>query len=351
MVAVRARSDGAIGHATGSRMTVVVITGATAGVGRATAWRFADEGASIALIARGADGLAATAREVEQRGGRALTIAADVAHADEMRAAAERIERELGPIDIWINNAMTTVFGRISQISPEEYRRVTDVTYHGVVWGTMAAVAVMRPRKRGTIVQVGSALAHRAIPLQAAYCGAKHAVRAFTDSLRSELIDEGLDIHLTMVQLPAINTPQFRWCENKLDCAPQPVPPIFQPELAAAAVHYATQHRRREIYVGWPTIKAILAQQVVPGYLDRRLVRDAIDGQCSSAPRSRHQTNLFEPVPGDHGAHGDFDDRAREHDAVTRVARWLGAGGVRVLAAAVTVGAVAVATTLVRTRR
>jgi NADP-dependent 3-hydroxy acid dehydrogenase YdfG len=228
-------------------MQVVVITGATAGVGRAVAWRFAEEGASIALLARGREGLDATAREIEARGGRALPIAVDVADADAVRAAAAQIERELGPIEIWINNAMTTVFGRIAQISPEEYRRVTDVTYHGVVWGTMAAVEVMRPRKRGTIVQVGSALAHRAIPLQAAYCGAKHAMRAFTDSLRSELIEEGLDIYLTMVQLPAINTPQFRWCENKLACAPQPVPPIFQPEIAAAAIHFATKHRRREI--------------------------------------------------------------------------------------------------------
>ena len=332
-------------------MTVVVITGATAGVGRATAWRFAEEGAQVAILARGEQGLAATAREIESRGGRALPIAVDVADADALRAAAERIERELGPIEIWINNAMTTVFGRVSQLSPEEYRRVTDVTYHGVVWGTMAALAVMRPRGRGTIVQVGSALAHRAIPLQAAYCGAKHAVRAFTDSLRSELIEEGLEIYLTMVQLPAINTPQFRHCENKLDCAPQPVPPIFQPEIAAAAIHYATKHRRREIYVGWPTIKAILAQQVVPGYLDRRLVRDAIDGQCSSEPRTQHPTNLWQPVAGDQGAHGDFDDRAREHDAVSRAAAWLGAGGVRALASVAALGAVALAATLVRSHR
>lgn len=332
-------------------MTVVVITGATAGVGRATAWRFAEQGASVALLARGRDGLDATAREVTDRGGRAYSISLDVADAQAMRAAADEIERELGPVDIWVNNAMTTVFGRVVQISPEEYRRVTDVTYHGVVWGTMAALAVMRPRNRGTIVQVGSALSHRAIPLQAAYCGAKHAIRAFTDSLRSELIEEGSRIHLTMVQLPAINTPQFRWCENKLPCAPQPVPPIFQPEIAAAAVHYAAMHRRREIFVGWPTIKAILAQQVVPGYLDKRLVREAIAGQYSDAPARRGaRTNLFEPVPGDHGAHGDFGHRARRHDAVTRVAQWLGAGGVRLVAVTAVLGAVAAATSLVAMR-
>ncbi len=322
-------------------MTVVVITGATAGVGRATARRFADDGASIALLARGADGLAATVRDVEERGGRALAISLDVADAEAVREAAHRVERELGPIDIWINNAMTTVFGRVTQLTPEEYRRVTDVTYHGVVWGTMAALEVMRPRGRGVIVQVGSALAHRAIPLQAAYCGAKHAARAFTDSLRSELLEQRSEIRLTMVQLPAINTPQFRWCANKLPCAPQPVPPIFQPEIAAEAVHFAANHRRREVYVGWPTIKAILAQQVVPGYLDHRLVREAIGPQCSSAPaRDDPRTNLWQPVPGDHGAHGDFDDRSRARDPWTRAGVWLGAGGVRLLAGAVAVGAI-----------
>jgi NADP-dependent 3-hydroxy acid dehydrogenase YdfG len=315
---------------------VVVITGGTAGVGRATALRFAEDGYAVAVLARGTDGLEATVRDIEARGAQGLGIEVDVADASAVRSAALRIERDLGPIEIWINNAMTTVFGRITQLSPDEYRRVTDVTYHGVVWGTMAALEVMRPRKRGTIVQVGSALAHRAIPLQAAYCGAKHAARAFTDALRSELIDERANIELTMVQLPAINTPQFRWCENKLDCAPQPVPPIFQPEIAANAIHYAALHPRREVYVGWPTIKAILAQQVVPGYLDRRLVREAIGPQCApgaAPPRaSNRQSNLFEPVPGDHGAHGDFDQRARERDLVTSIAVRLGAAGVRAVA-------------------
>ena len=312
---------------------IVVITGGTAGVGRALARKFADEGADVAVLARGQDGLDATVKEIQQRGQRALAVRVDVADADAVMQAAEHIERELGPIDVWINNAMTTVFGRITQLTPDEYRRVTDVTYHGVVFGTMAALAVMRPRNRGTIVQVGSALAHRAIPLQAAYCGAKHAVRAFTDALRSELIEEASAIQLIMVQLPAVNTPQFRWCENKLDCAPQPVPPIFQPEIIADAIHYATLHPRREVFVGWPTIKAILAQQVAPGYLDGRLVRDAIAGQCTSEPaRKRGPTNLFEPVPGDHGAHGEFDERARTRDPLTSVATRLGAAGVRGIA-------------------
>jgi NADP-dependent 3-hydroxy acid dehydrogenase YdfG len=320
-------------------MSVVVITGATAGVGRATALRFAAQGYGVALLARGREGLDATAREVTQLGGRALPIALDVADADALDAAAQRVERELGPIDIWINNAMTTVFGRVTQLSPAEYRRVTEVTYLGAVWGTMAALAVMRPRNRGTIVQVGSALSHRAIPLQAAYCGAKHAMRAFTDSLRSELIDEGSQIYLTMVQLPAINTPQFRWCENKLPCAPQPVPPIFQPELAADAIVYAALHRRREVFFGWPTIKAILAQKVVPGYLDRRLVRDAIEGQCTDqAARHDGTSNLWSPVPGDPGMHGDFDARAREHDTFAKVGTWLGAAGIRGVAIAVALG-------------
>ncbi len=214
-------------------MSIVVITGATAGIGRATSRRFAKQGASIALLARGFDGLAATAREVESRGGRALPIAVDVADAEGLRASAELIESELGPVDIWINNAMTTVFGPVTQLSPWEYRRVTDVTYHGVVWGTMAALAVMRPRNRGTIVQV-SALAHRAILWQAAYCAANHAVRAFNDSLRSELLEEHSSIHLASVQLPPIAS---RWCESELDRAGERVPRNLPPEIAAEAIH------------------------------------------------------------------------------------------------------------------
>ena len=321
-----------------ARPEVVVITGGTAGVGRATARRFASDGARVAVLARGRDGLAATVRDIEARGGIGLGIVCDVARPAQIHDAAERIERELGPIDVWINNAMTTVFGRIDQLSAKEYRRVTDVTYHGVVWGTMTALEHMRPRGRGVIVQVGSALSHRAIPLQAAYCGAKHAVRGFTDALRSELFDEGLDIAVTMVQLPALNTPQFRHCENKLARAPQPVPPIFQPELAAEAIHRAAHHPRREIFVGAPTIEAILGQQVIPGLLDHYLADRAIAGQQSGEPPHQGATNLFEPVPGDQGAHGDFDDRARSHDLVSAASSRLGAAAIRGLALGLVAG-------------
>jgi NAD(P)-dependent dehydrogenase (short-subunit alcohol dehydrogenase family) len=317
---------------TRARPEVVVITGGTAGVGRATARRFARDGARVAVLARGRDGLEATARDIEARGGLALAIACDVAKPEQVEDAASRIEAELGPIDVWINSAMTTVFGRVDQLSAKEHRRVTDVTYHGVVWGTRAALERMRPRGRGVIVQVGSALSHRAIPLQAAYCAAKHAVRGFTDALRSELLHDGLDIHLTMVQLPAVNTPQFRQCENKLPRAPQPVPPIFQPELAAAIIHWAAHHRRREVYVGLPTIEAILGQQWIPGLLDHYLVHRAYDGQQTDAPAREGASNLFAPLPGDPGVHGDFDDRARQDGAIAAAGSRLGAAGVRALA-------------------
>ena len=318
---------------------VVVITGGTAGVGRATAQRFARDGARIAVLARGRDGLDATAAEIEALGGRALALEVDVADAAQVEAAADRIERELGPIDVWINNAMTTVFGPVRAISPDELRRVTDVTYHGYVWGTQAALRVMTPRNRGTIVQVGSALAYRGIPLQAAYCGAKHAIRGFTDSLRSELLHDGLDIHLTMVQLPAVNTPQFRWCENKLDCAPQPVPPIFQPELIADVIHFAAHSRRREIMIGWPVIKAILGQKLAPGIADRVLATQGYEGQCTDQPkRPGAQSNLFTPVPGDHGAHGDFDERARARDPIATFGARLGNAGIQALFAAAVLG-------------
>ncbi|HEU0035546.1 MAG TPA: SDR family oxidoreductase [Kofleriaceae bacterium] len=327
---------------------VVVITGGTAGVGRATARCFAAEGAHIALLARGVDGLHATAREIAALGGKALPIRADVSDPDQVFAAAERIERELGPIDIWINNAMTTVFGRVDQLAPEELRRVTDVTYHGYVWGTMAALGSMRPRDRGTIVQVGSALAHRAIPLQAAYCAAKHAIVGFTDALRSELLHDGSKIQITMVQLPAINTPQFRWCENKLGLEAQPVPPIYQPEIAAGAIHFAAYHPRREIYVGMPTVKAILGQKVAPGLLDRILAKRGFEGQTTGVPiRNPRPSNLFEPVPGDHGAHGSFELRAKRHSPAARLGAWLGAAGVNAVAVALVAG-IAVALTRLR---
>ena len=331
---------------------IVVVTGGTAGVGRATVRRFAAAGAHIAILARGQDALDATAREVARLGGRALPIQVDVADAAQVFAAAERIERELGPIDIWVNNAMTTVFGRADQLAPEELRRVTDVTYHGYVWGTLAALRAMRPRRCGTIVQVGSALAHRAIPLQAAYCAAKFAIRAFTDSLRSELLHDGIKINLTMVQLPAVNTPQFRWCENKLPVAPQPVPPIFQPELAAEAIWFAAHHPRREIWFGASTIRAILGQDIVPGFVDRYLATRGYDGQSAGVPRRLNgASNLFEPVPGDHGAHGDFELRARNRDVPARIGTWLGAAGIRAAFATAVLGVVVGGTwMLARTR-
>jgi NAD(P)-dependent dehydrogenase (short-subunit alcohol dehydrogenase family) len=273
---------------------------------------FARQGASVGLIARGRKRLEAARREVEERGGKALALPADVADARAIDDAAERVERELGPIDIWVNDAMTTIFAPVDQITPEEFKRTTEVTYLGFVYGTMSALKRMKPRNRGAIVQVGSALAYRSIPLQSAYCGAKHAMVGFTDSLRSELIHEGSHIHLSVVNLPAMNTPQFSWCRTRLPRQPQPVPPIFQPEVAARAIVWAASHRRREVFVGWPTVKAIYGQDVVPGYADRYLAEHAWDAQETSAPLPEHRPdNLFEPVDQDFAAHGIFDDRAR----------------------------------------
>jgi NAD(P)-dependent dehydrogenase (short-subunit alcohol dehydrogenase family) len=320
---------------------VIVITGGTAGVGRATAQRFAREGASIAVLARGADGLAATVAEIERLGGRGLAIPTDVAHCDQVETAAARVERELGPIDVWINCAMTTAVAPFGRLTAEEYQRITDVCYLGFVWGTRAALAHMVPRKHGTIIQVGSALAYRSIPLQSAYCGAKHAIHGFTDSIRTELIHDKIPIELCMVQLPAVNTPQFGWCLNKMATMPQPVPPIFQPEIIAEALHHVSLHPRREVFLGWPSIEAILGNQLAPGFADRYLAHRGYDGQLTQTPNDHPPANLFEPVPGDHGAHGSFDDRARSHDAIARIATVLGAAGVRatVAAAAAAAGA------------
>ena len=294
------------------RQTVVAITGASAGVGRAVARRFAKSGARIGLIARGRERLEAARAEVEDRGGEALVLPLDVADAAAVDDAAAEIENRLGPLDVWINNAMATVFAPVRDISPEEYRRATEVTYLGAVWGTMAALRRMLPRDRGTIVQVGSALAYRSIPLQAPYCAAKHAIRGFTESLRTELLHDGSRVHVTMVQLPAHNTPQFSWGRAKLPKQPQPVPPIFQPEVAAQAIHYAATHRRREIMAGWPTVKAIYGDKVAPGLLDRMLGRDGYEEQqTDELLEGERPGNLFDPVPGNFAAHGRFDDRSR----------------------------------------
>ena len=314
---------------------VVVITGGTAGVGRATARRFARAGAAVAVLARGQDGLDATERDIERLGARGLAIAADVADAAQVAAAADRVERELGPIDVWINNAMTTAVGPVEAITPEEFARVTSVCYLGFVWGTQAALARMRPRNRGTIIQVGSALSYRSIPLQAPYCAAKHAIRGFTDSLRSELLHDRVAIELCMVQLPAVNTPQFGWCRNKTGHEVQPVPPIFQPEIIADALYGVSLRPRREVYLGWSSIKAIVGNKLAPGYADHYLASHGYSGQLLAAPEPDHADNLFAPVAGDAGAHGTFDRRARSRDAIARAATVLGAAGTQLAIAAI----------------
>jgi short-subunit dehydrogenase len=293
-------------------METIALTGASAGIGRATARRFAERGARLGLMARGRDRLEATAREVEALGGEALVLPLDVADAEAVDSAAERIEERFGSIDVWVNNAMATVFAPVRETTPEEFRRATEVTYLGCVWGTMAALRRMLARDRGTIVQVGSALAYRSIPLQGAYCGAKSAIRGFTASLRTELLHDGSDVHVTMVELPAHNTPQFSWSRAKMPRKPQPVRPIFQPEVAAEAILYAATHRRRELVVGWPAVKAINGEKVVPGLLDRYLARNGYEAQQTDEPLDgEREGNLFEPVPGEFGAHGEFDDRSK----------------------------------------
>ncbi len=302
--------DSGLGAA--GRPEIVVVAGASAGVGRATVRRFARDGAHLALLARGTERLESTVREVEEMGGRALAIPADVADPEAVEAAADRVEDELGPIDIWVNNAMATVYAPVTETSPEEFRRATEVTYLGSVWGTMAALRRMLPRDRGTIVQVGSALAYRGIPLQAAYCGAKHALQGFLESLRTELIHEGSSVRVTMVQLPALNTPQFSWARTKLERKPQPVPPIFQPEVGAEAIVWAAHHPRRELNVGWPSVKTVVGSKIAPGIADRYLAKTGYESQQREEPvEPGRADNLFEPVEGDYGAHGAFDDRAK----------------------------------------
>lgn len=318
---------------------VVVVTGGSAGVGRATVRAFAKEGARVGVIARDTEGLHAAAREADTLGGRGLALPVDVANADQVEAAAARIEEELGPIDVWVNNAMTTIFGRVNDVTPDEFRRATEVTYLGTVYGTMSALRRMLPRNAGRIIQVGSALAYRSIPLQAAYCGAKHAIAGFTDSLRTELIHDRRNIHLTMVQLPAMNTPQFTWCRSRMPRQPQPVPPIFQPEVAAERIVWASHHSRREVFVGAPTVLAIESNKVAPGIADDYLGRTGFDSQQTpDAVPTNRPDNLFEPVPGDFGAHGIFGDRAHAQAATT----WLSENkGLAALASAAALGAIA----------
>jgi short-subunit dehydrogenase len=297
---------------TGKEAQVVVITGAGAGVGRATTQRFAKSGARLGLIGRDQARLQQAASEVRDLGGEAVIGIADVADAAQVEAAAQLVEAAFGRIDIWINNAMSTIYSPFHLISAEDYKRATEVTYLGAVYGTMAALRRMRAKDRGIIIQVGSALAYRAIPLQSPYCGAKFAMRGFTDALRSELLHDRSKIRISMVHLPALNTPQFDWGKNQMPMRPKPVPPIFEPEMAAEAIFWASLHKRREVYVGLPTWKTIWVNKLIPGYIDRYLARTGYEGQQSNQPADPSSpNNLWRPVSGDFATHGRFDKCAK----------------------------------------
>lgn len=291
---------------------IIVVTGASAGIGRASVREFIKEGCTLGLLARGTQGLEAAKAEAEAGGCKVLAIPTDVADADAVDAAAERIERELGPIDVWVNMAFTNVFAQFKDLTPSEYLRITEVAYLGYVYGTMAAMKRMLPRNKGTVLQVGSALAYRSIPLQAAYCGAKAAIRGFTDSIRCELVHQKSNVKITMVLMPAVNTPQFSWCKSKMPQSPQPVPPIFQPEVAGRAVHWLSKHpRRRELICGFPTWEAVWGTKLFPGLLDVYLGKTGYASQQYDGPiRPGSPDNLREPLSGDFGAHGAFNDRS-----------------------------------------
>ena len=318
---------------------VAVVTGASSGVGRAMARAFAEAGANVALIARNAEALENAAREVREHGREALALPLDVADAAAVEAAADRVVERWGQIDIWVNDAMVSVFSPICEMTAGEFRRVTEVNYLGYVHGTLAALRHMRPRDRGVIIQIGSALAYRSIPLQSAYCASKAAIRGFTDSLRSELIHAGSGISVTMLQLPAVNTPQFEVVRNRLPEHPQPVPPIYQPEVIADVAVRAALNPRREIWIGWSAIKAILGQRLIPGFLDGYLAKHAWESQETNLlppghPRRHDQDNVDAPLPGDRGAHGPFDARARTFStepALRRSAGWLALAGAAAL--------------------
>lgn len=296
---------------TSSFNKVVVITGASAGLGRATVRKFASSGAKIGLLARGTDGLNAAKEEVEKAGGRAIAVPTDVSDPEQVEKAADKVEDEFGPIDVWINIAMVSVFSPLKHIEPDEFERVTDVTYHGQVYGVMAALKRMLPRDEGTIILAGSALAYRGIPLQSAYCGAKHAIHGFFESLRAELIHDSSNINLSMVQLPAMNTTQFGWVINKLPRKPKPMGQIYEPEVAARVIFDTVQDPKREVFVGYPTAQTILGNKILPGWLDHYLAKTGYKGQQTDEPKDLDtKNNLWEPVDGDHGARGDFDGQA-----------------------------------------
>ncbi|MGE5181552.1 MAG: SDR family oxidoreductase [Acidobacteriota bacterium] len=303
---------------------VIVVTGASSGVGRAIARAVGERGARVGLIARNHEALEHAAREIRERGGDAHVLSLDVSDHDQVSAAAREIVARWGTIDVWINDAMVSVFSPVSEMRPEEYARVTAVNYLGTVYGTMAALEHMRTRDRGHVIQVGSALAYRSIPLQSAYCASKAAIRGFTDSLRSELIHERSHIRLSMLQLPAVNTPQFDQVRSRLPHRAQPVPPIYQPEVIADAVVHVIERPVRERWLGWSAVKAIVGQMVAPGLLDRFLARKGYSGQQTDEPRRDRPDNLDAPVPGDRGAHGRFDRRARARDSELWVREHLG---------------------------
>ena len=292
---------------------VVVVTGASSGVGRAIAHAFAKRGAHIGLLARGERGLGDAVAEVQRLGGNAIAVETDVADHEAVERAAVRVEEEFGPIDIWVNDAMATVFARFVDTEPEEFKRATEVTYLGAVYGTMAALGRMVARDRGVIVQVGSALSYRAIPLQAAYCASKFAIRGFTDSIRTELLHDKSNVHITMVQLPGVNTTQFNWCRSKLPKHPMPVPPIYQPEIPAEAVYWAAHHRRRELWVGYSAVQAILGNKLAPSFADWYLAKTGFKGQqMQDRPvNPERPDNLYEPVQDKAATHGIFDAQAK----------------------------------------
>ncbi|AKD05362.1 SDR family oxidoreductase [Pontibacter korlensis] len=320
----------------GTRKGVAVITGASAGLGRACAREFAKQGYDVGLLARGVEGLQGAKHEVEELGRKAVYVPVDVADAQAVENAAARIEQELGEIDVWVNNAMNSVFSPIKEMEPDDYKRVTEVTYLGQVYGTLSALKRMLPRDRGSIVLVGSALAYRGIPLQSAYCGAKHAIQGFYDSLRTELMADKSNVKVTMVQLPAMNTTQFGFVKSRLPNKPRPMGKIYQPEVAAEVIAYAAEHERREYRVGYPTLQAIIGNKIAPWFADYVLAKNGIEGQQTNEPEDPNRKhNLYEPLPGDHGAHGRFDEQSTYNSPQV----WLSLHRNEVLAGALAIGA------------